>query len=221
MIAEALEKNPSMKLTEFYASRDRLEQEGLEALSKVFSKQKCLEKIEVYQNGSKEGLKFLLASFVDCKGTLKSVNIQDNKSINKAIPELANFIKECTNVEYLNISDLKMTKANCLIIQQAIIDAIGPSLKLKELEWNYDLAVSTSTAQTFLSGLAEQLQGSTCLQKLSLIGVFQLKSNRDDVKKLFNTVELVLFKPEFTDDESEDHDNSEEESQQDVEEEEN
>jgi hypothetical protein len=26
-------------------------------------------------------------------------------------------------------------------------------------------------------------------------------------------VELVLFKPEFTDDESEDHDNSEEESQ--------
>lgn len=157
MIAEAMEKNPSMKLTEFYASRDRLEQEGLEALSKVFSKQKCLEKIEVYQNGSKEGLKFLLSSFVDCKATLKSVNIQDNKSINKAIPELANFIKECTNVEYLNISDLKMTKPNCLIIQQAIVDAIGPQLKLKELEWNYDLAVSTSTAQTFLSGLAEHL----------------------------------------------------------------
>ena len=64
-----------MKLTEFYASRDRLEQEGLEAMAKVFSKQKCLEKIEVYQNGSKEGLKFLLASFVDCKATLKSVNI--------------------------------------------------------------------------------------------------------------------------------------------------
>jgi Ran GTPase-activating protein 1 len=75
MIAEAIEKNPHMKLREFYASRDRLEQEGLEALSKVFSKQQCLEKIEVYQNGSKEGLKFLLSSFVHCRATLKSVNI--------------------------------------------------------------------------------------------------------------------------------------------------
>ena len=146
MIAEAMDKNASMKLSEFYASRDRLEQEGLEALSKVFSKQKSLETIEVYQNGSKEGLKHLLISFVDCKATLKSVNIQDNKSINKAIPELATFIKECTNLEYLNISDLKMTKSNCQIIQSAIIETINPSLKLRELEWNYDLAVSTSTA---------------------------------------------------------------------------
>ena len=128
-------------------------------MAKVFSKQKCLEKIEVYQNGSKEGLKFLLASFVDCKATLKSVNIQDNKSINKAIPELATFIKECNNVEYLNISDLKMTKSNCLTIQEAVISAISPSMKLKELEWNYDLAVSTSTAQSFLNGLSENLKG--------------------------------------------------------------
>jgi Ran GTPase-activating protein (RanGAP) involved in mRNA processing and transport len=146
MIAEAMAKNTSMKLTEFYASRDRLEQEGLEALSKVFSKQKSLEIIEVYQNGSKEGLKYLLSAFVDCKDTLKSVNIQDNKSINKAIPELATFIKECKNLEYLNISDLKMTKSNCQLIQSAIIETICPTMKLQELEWNYDLAVSTSTA---------------------------------------------------------------------------
>jgi hypothetical protein len=32
-------------------------------------------------------------------------------------------------------------------------------------------------------------------------------------------MDLVLFKPEFTDDESEDHDNSEEESQDDADEE--
>jgi hypothetical protein len=62
-------------------------------------------------------------------------------------------------VEYLNISDLKMTKSNCLTIQEAVISAISPSMKLKELEWNYDLAVSTSTAQTFLNGLSENLKG--------------------------------------------------------------
>lgn len=60
MIAESILKNEHMQLLEFYASRDRLEEEGLKALAKVFSKQKCLQKIEVYTNGSKYGLKDLL-----------------------------------------------------------------------------------------------------------------------------------------------------------------
>ena len=38
LIAEAILKNGSMKLKEFYGSRSRLEDEGLEALGKVFSK---------------------------------------------------------------------------------------------------------------------------------------------------------------------------------------
>ena len=48
MIAEALKKNNYMQLKEFYASRDRLEQDGMQALSEVFEKQNCLEKIEVF-----------------------------------------------------------------------------------------------------------------------------------------------------------------------------
>ena len=100
------------------------------------------------------------------------MNIQDNKSINLAIPELANFIKECTNLEYLNMSDLKMNKANCQIIYKAITDAINPQMKLRELEWNYDLAVSTSTAQSFLTDLASKLQDGHSLKKLSLVGIF-------------------------------------------------
>jgi Ran GTPase-activating protein 1 len=39
MVAEAMEQNKNMKLVEFYASRDRLEQEGLQALSGVFQAQ--------------------------------------------------------------------------------------------------------------------------------------------------------------------------------------
>lgn len=38
MIAEAMSKNENMKLTEFCASRDRLEQEGLQAISEVLAK---------------------------------------------------------------------------------------------------------------------------------------------------------------------------------------
>jgi Ran GTPase-activating protein (RanGAP) involved in mRNA processing and transport len=48
MIAEAILKNDEMRLTEFSASRDRLENPGIEALSKVFSAHGTLKKIEVY-----------------------------------------------------------------------------------------------------------------------------------------------------------------------------
>lgn len=51
------------------------------------------------------------------------------------------------------------------------------------------------------------------LKKIELSGVFQLQENRNTVRKLFNSeVAVVLFKPDFTDDESDDHDCSEEES---------
>ena len=45
-------------------------------------------------------------------------------------------------------------------------------------------------------------------------GVFQLKENRDEMRKLFkgSKIELVLFKPQYTEDESEDNDCTEDES---------
>lgn len=98
MIAEALLANPDMKLKEIYASRDRLEQDGMQAMAKVIAHQKSLEKIEVYQNGSKMGLKYLLTALSQCAETLTYVNFQDNKSINRAIPELIEFITTCKNL---------------------------------------------------------------------------------------------------------------------------
>ena len=50
-----------------------------------------------------------------------------------------------------------------------------------------------------------------------MTGVFLSRDNRTAVKSLFaqGKIEIQLFKPDFTDDESEDHDCSEEESQED------
>ena len=66
MIAEAILKNENMKLVEFSACRDRLEEEGMAAIAQVFEKQKSLVKLEVYQNGSKRGLTQLLSSLISC-----------------------------------------------------------------------------------------------------------------------------------------------------------
>ena len=48
-------------------------------------------------------------------------------------------------------------------------------------------------------------------------GVFQLKDNRDKCRECFSNsqISLILFKPDYTDDESDDHDNSEDESVED------
>lgn len=50
-----------------------------------------------------------------------------------------------------------------------------------------------------------------------MTGIFQLKENRDKVREIFKSagikVELELFKPDYTDDESDDHDCTEDESQ--------
>ena len=153
----------------------------------------------------------------ECKATLKHVNVQDNKQVNSGVPEMIRFIKECKNLEYLNISDVPMTKANCKLVYPAVIEALTSGSKLKTLEWNYVLGCSPTTAKNFLLELSSSLkEHGSSLENLQMVGIFQQKENRDSVKEFFKSakldVKLELFKPEYTDDESEDHDCSEDES---------
>lgn len=212
MIADALLKNNHMKLREFHGTRSRLEDEGLESLAQVFSKQGCLEKIDVSQNGSKRGLVALLNSLASCASTLTHLVIQDNKSINKAIPQLQNCISSCKNLRLLNISDLNMRKKHFVEVTDTIIETLKNGSGLKELIWNYDLAASNTCAKNFLQQLYE-METST-LRVVSLKGVFQSRENRENMRQLFEDreVTLQLFQPNFTDDESEDNDATENES---------
>lgn len=47
MIGDAILKNKSMKLKELYATRDRLEQDGMKAIAAVIKSQKTLVKLEL------------------------------------------------------------------------------------------------------------------------------------------------------------------------------
>ena len=121
-------------------------------------------------------------------------------------------IKECTNLQYLNISDTTMKKKNCAIIVDAIADSVNSGSRLNTILWNFTLQKTTSNAKNLITKLADAKNCS--LKHLSLTGTFQSKENRDAMRELLKDsgIELVLFKPDYTDDESEDHDNSEEES---------
>jgi Ran GTPase-activating protein (RanGAP) involved in mRNA processing and transport len=84
MIAEALLRNRQMKLTSFAATRSRLEEDGIAALSHVFAQQQSIEVLNLAQNGSKRALGKLLDAMIECKHTLRELRIEDNKSINRA-----------------------------------------------------------------------------------------------------------------------------------------
>jgi Ran GTPase-activating protein (RanGAP) involved in mRNA processing and transport len=159
-----------MKLEEFYASRDRLEEGGMQAIGKALAKQQSLRKIEVYQNGSKRGLKYLLDYLIVCKESIVSVNIDDNKSINRAIPELKRLISSCPHLHYLNISNLNMKRKYCQEVADSILEAISKGSKLEELMWDNDLSCSVSTAKCFLEKVASSQTPQ--LKKLSMAGVF-------------------------------------------------
>lgn len=109
MIANALLLNPKMKLRHFAASRSRLK-ESVKNLAEVFKHQRSIEYLDLQQNVSKRGLPILLESLLHCKGTLRELYINDNKSINRAISQLSRVILQCTRLKVLNISDLNMRK---------------------------------------------------------------------------------------------------------------
>lgn len=45
-----------------------------------------------------------------CSSTIKEIHIQDNKSINRAVPDLVDVLSNCKKLEVLNISDLNLKK---------------------------------------------------------------------------------------------------------------
>ena len=106
-----------------------------------------------------------------------------------------------------------MKKKNCQKVCPVIVDVLGKGHKLESLVWNYDLQCSSTTAFGFLEELkkVENMQ----LKKITMVGVFALRENRKTIRQKFEGRNIVaeLFVPDYTDDESADHDDSEEESQ--------
>jgi Ran GTPase-activating protein (RanGAP) involved in mRNA processing and transport len=201
MIADSILSNPGMRLTEFRASRDRLEEDGMRKMAEVFEKQKSIVKLELYQNGSKRALAPLLKALVTCKGTLKELLIHDQKSGNRAPVELAELITTCMNLEVLDISDLCLRTANCTIICTAIIKALNSGSMLTRLAWNYDLERSPTTARQFLARLSSANLSN--LKAFELEGVVQGRSERAQHVSKFKQkgVTLTLWRPACSDDE--------------------
>lgn len=119
MIANALAENKALRLVQFSAGRDRLENKGITALAGVFKAMGSLEVIEVPQNGiKKEGMLALLEALKANAESLREIQIHDNWVKGTAADRLAELIYKSQHLQKLNISDSDMgTNAAYLVIR--------------------------------------------------------------------------------------------------------
>lgn len=170
-MGETMAKNREMKLKSFRAANCKLKDEDFAALSVVFFQQQSLVTLDISRNQCKRAMAPLLKAMAHCSSSIKHLNISYNKSINKAIPDLALAVRTCTFLEFLDISGLKIRKINVPEVTEALVEAIKVSACFKHLYWNKDLRISNSLAKQFLVRLSE-VPATTTLLEVKLSGVF-------------------------------------------------
>lgn len=133
---------------------------------------------------------------------MKYIRVDDNKSINKSIDELCKFFLECTNLEYINISDNSMKKRYMQSVADSIIKSCGNGSNLETLIWNYDPSSSPTIAKNFIEAI-EKLD-KTNLKEIKMCGVFTVMKTRRSLTKQLKAkgINLVLFEPSYTDESS-------------------
>jgi len=139
-------KEGGLKLTEFYAGRNRLESTGYTALAEVLKDMGTLVKLEMPQNFvKKEGMISMMAALSMNTG-LEHVHIHDNWLKEEAIKEFCGFIRSSSSLKSLNISDCDIGGLGV----KKIVRAIGVSKSRESIEeflCNYNEVERTSTAK--------------------------------------------------------------------------
>lgn len=108
------------KLKVFVAGRNRLENDGIIALSKFFSIVKSMEEITIPQNGIYcKGILALTSSLLE-NPNLKVLDVQDNLLTPLGAEALAKVLPKLKNLKHLNIADCLIKSRGALAIAEAL-----------------------------------------------------------------------------------------------------
>ena len=175
-VANSLLTNNDMKLSLIKINRNRLENKGAKAFSKVFEKMESLEHVEIFQNGIKEeGMIDIINSFGKNKN-LKVIKINDNliKSGAKIFSEI---IPTLIHLKILDISDLNLGNSNALLI----FKSLSQLKEIQEIYSNYNEIEKRNTQEEIFN----------VILKMDSLKLIDIKGNMIN-KKLYNK-----FKKEF------------------------
>ena len=166
MVCNALLQNDKIKLKKLKINRNRLEEKGAIALSRVIEKMKTFEHLEVFQNGiSTEGMKKIFLALKENKN-LKVLKINDNFT-KVALNDLINILPGLNNLQIIDISD-SITESNLgnkLSIE--LFKALSSLENLEEIYCNYNEIISKNSQKEIFELLKQ-------FKKLKII---QLKGN--------------------------------------------
>lgn len=139
-------KDGNLKLVEFYAGRNRLEDDGYEAIAKVLGDMGTLVKIEMPQNFVKKQGMISMLTALKLNKSLSYVHIHDNWLKEEAINEFCSFIKSQSSLKSVNISDCDIGGLGV----KKIVRALGNSPSrdtITEFLCNYNDVERTQTIQ--------------------------------------------------------------------------
>ena len=155
------------------------------------------------------GIEHLFAALQDIP-TIEHVDINDN-IVKVSTTELCKFLKANQGLKYLNLSDCLIKRKQQEEVFGALSEHLSqPGSKFEEIVWNQD------PKKSLITDFVEKVKGAqSSLKRAEFCGIFLKRDNRSTLREGLKEkdIELVLFKPDFTDDESEEHDDSEEESE--------
>ncbi|XP_012256277.2 ran GTPase-activating protein 1 [Athalia rosae] len=170
--ANSSKENPAapLALRVFIAGRNRLENEGAEALAEVFTLLKTLEEISMPQNGIYHRGVSALAKAFSANPMLKILNLNDNTVGPKGARALAKALPNLSELERINLGDCLLKTRGAIVLAEALaIDGAQPNLIELNLSYN---EIGASSADAIVAAIANKhdletlvLDGNTFGQK--------------------------------------------------------
>ncbi|KYQ59417.1 Ran GTPase-activating protein 1 [Trachymyrmex zeteki] len=221
MLAKALEKcyeNSSkegtpLALKVFIVGRNRLENEGAQALASVFERLKTLEEVVMQQNGIYHVGIAAIARGLSANPNLRVLNLNDNTIGLKGAKALAKALPIFRGLEELNLGDCLLKTKGALVIAEVLqIHGNHTSLRCLDLG-NNELRLDAGTA------IAKAMHDKTLLTNLQLDGNCFGTEGREKLRQILTKLRKIdalnSLDEDYTEDEEEEDDNEDEQSEED------
>ncbi|KYN16476.1 PREDICTED: ran GTPase-activating protein 1-like [Trachymyrmex cornetzi] len=221
MLAKALEKcyeNSSkegtpLALKVFIVGRNRLENEGAQALASVFERLKTLEEVVMQQNGIYHVGIAAIAKGLSVNPNLRVLNLNDNTIGLKGAKALAKALPTFRGLEELNLGDCLLKTKGALVIAEAL-QIHGNHTSLRNLDLgNNELRMDAGNA------IAKAMHDKTLLTNLQLDGNCFGTEGREKLRQILTKLRKIdalnSLDEDYTEDEEEEDDNEDEQSEED------
>lgn len=190
----------------FIVGRNRLENEGAQALASVFEKLKTLEEVVMQQNGIYHIGIAAIAQGLSVNPNLRVLNLNDNTIGLKGAKALANVLPIFRGLEELNLGDCLLKTKGALVLAKTLeIHGNHTSLKYLDLS-NNELRMDAGNA------IAKATHDKTLLTNLQLDGNCFGTEGREELQQILTKLgridALNSLDEDYTEDEEEEDDDS-------------